>query len=408
MSNVSRRSLVAGLVGGTLLAGCLGDDGDDSLEIPPPEDDDASDSSDDDPDRWEHDATVSLGPAQDGVIYGIEDFQQGSGGVIALDVETGTVDWRYGETGGYTTFTEPTLADGIYVGFGDDAFGSESGSLHALDLDGEERFSIETASIYDPPVVADGTVFVAGDDQRVRAVDPDAGDECWTTEIDDVGEPASPSIVAVTDDWLAVTEGETLRTLEVETGEVRWQFAGEAHAITAEESAYDDAAPLFVGTDEGVTRVDEDAVTWDQDLGPAPTVYGTRRGTLFVGHEQTLYGLDPEEGSARWTTTIPVHRLTLGGAGVFVVTENGAVTHVDDEGETVFERSLDVESGAEIRSLEQFGDTVYAIGEDEIHGVGRSGEREIRTDLTGARDLWAGDRIVVATDEQTIGLESLT
>ncbi|MFP9193655.1 hypothetical protein ACLI4Q_18705 [Natrialbaceae archaeon A-CW1-1] len=108
MNRVTRRS-VLGIGTTTLLAsaaGCLSrDDGTSNSGSP-------ADGSDDDDenggsfanasDPWTYETSVFLETVAEGLVLGQEDFREGTGGLVALDVDTGEHRWGYGESGGYT------------------------------------------------------------------------------------------------------------------------------------------------------------------------------------------------------------------------------------------------------------------------------------------------------------------
>jgi outer membrane protein assembly factor BamB len=86
----------------------------------------------------------------DGLVYVVGR----DGPLYALDAKTGVERWRFG-VGAY--LTGPSLANGVlYVGSGDTLYALDAKTgkiLHKIEID---------ISIYQPPVIADGVVYVVG------------------------------------------------------------------------------------------------------------------------------------------------------------------------------------------------------------------------------------------------------
>lgn len=277
---MQRREVLAGVAGllGSALAGCVGDlTGDDS----------AGDY------RWRHDTVGSVETVADGLVLGREDFAEADGGVFALDAETGDHRWTYGETGGYTSYSELAVDDAVYFGLGDDAIGSGSGELYAVEFDGTERWARSAGSVYSRPHLADGAVYAAGDDQVIRAFETDDGEPLWTAELE-AETPESPRIVDVSSFVTVRSVG--LVTLDADDGSVRWRY----DEREVSDAFVDDA--VYAATDEGLTALEADdgEQLWETAL-PGPKAFvGREAGRLVVNRDDGLAGFDAD-GDERWT-----------------------------------------------------------------------------------------------------------
>jgi outer membrane protein assembly factor BamB len=174
--------------------------------------------------RWRADVgTVHYGsPAVvDDTVY------VSSGGVTALDAETGERRWDSGSQNG----TALAVADKVY-GYGHFE-GTES--IAAFTHDGDEAWRTEVAEVASTPTVADGTVYVAKRNGKLTALDASDGSVEWRAEIE-WGVYSSP---AVAEDRVVVSagNGEEALGIDTETGEVQWRF----------ETGLSSVAPTVVG-----------------------------------------------------------------------------------------------------------------------------------------------------------------
>jgi len=156
--------------------------------------------------RWRYDTdseTKSTPAYADGVVYTVA-----SDGLHAVDATSGERVFR--EPAAAERWTTPVVADGqIYVAVSAD----EAGKLLAMDAStGEVQWRAETTGV-DPPVVADGTVYVdTGEGVAALA----ASDGSQQTTLGSSGVP-----LARVGDTVFVDDNATLRALDAEGG-VRW------------------------------------------------------------------------------------------------------------------------------------------------------------------------------------------
>lgn len=146
------------------------------------------------------DGTVYVGTNGDGplVVSGPEDDEDFEAcAFLALDADTGEIQWQYREFGEKENIdSSPAVAgDRVY-------FGGES-AVYALDTDtGEESWTRNISTHPDSsPAVVDGVVYygapIDGDSEtpaQVWALNAASGETLWTAGIDDVSLRTSPAV----------------------------------------------------------------------------------------------------------------------------------------------------------------------------------------------------------------------
>ncbi|WP_459192797.1 outer membrane protein assembly factor BamB family protein [Halosimplex sp. J119] len=184
------------------------------------------------------DRTTVTAPAVDGStaylaldVRDVSDYEERTVKIVALDLETGDVEWRY-EARAHGRIRSPAVVDGVvYAPIGN--------ALHAIDAaDGTREWRFATG--YEGtsrPAVADGTVYVSA--KNVYALDAATGTERWRlvnrAELDGFTDrnPRQDAPV-VTADRVYVGLG----ALDAATGDPLWGEFGE-HA-ESEYFGYDD------------------------------------------------------------------------------------------------------------------------------------------------------------------------
>lgn len=218
----------AGVVGSTMLSGCLGSVGSPSTGY-----------------RWTYDVVGELDVVKEGTVFG----RKGSDhsrmeSAFALDAATGRVRWTYGGTGYPGDYQELTVEDGVYFGdCGDD----DCYDLYALDQDGEERWILEDVNPWhERPHVADGVVYVG----NVQAYDAETGEEQWTRDFG-----SDSPIVDVTD--FVYVQVDDLIALGRGDGSTRWRYdPGAADDQTILETAILNGVAYII-TQNQVAGVDD-------------------------------------------------------------------------------------------------------------------------------------------------------
>ncbi|NUE03957.1 right-handed parallel beta-helix repeat-containing protein [Halorubraceae archaeon YAN] len=235
----------------------------------------------------EDSGAISEPTVADGLVY--ISYREGVGSTttdyelftIAIDVETGDKEWTVAFDdpieGLPQTPSAPTVAgDGgestVYVSFD---------GLYALNAtDGDERWTDETR-VFDPPTVADGTLFVSQstESESLRAVDPADGSELWT-----VGTGDRSSVIVVDGIvYVAVQIGDT-RLMAIDAGDGVSGSSSDSRVMLASEILHhnssgdipdSDPRVVDVAFDEGVFVEDELSVSATVRNDWSPTISKT-------------------------------------------------------------------------------------------------------------------------------------
>lgn len=338
-------------------------------------------AEDDDGPVWTHDVGGAVDAVANGRVFGRENFgdEDGDGGVFALDAATGEHEWTDGATGGYTGYTPLTVDNALYFGFGDDAIGSGSGSVHAFEFDGEERWTRQTGSVYDRPIVADGICYAGGDDGAVYAFETADGEERWSTD-DLGGEDPSEVTVAAVGDVVYVATGQLL-ALGPDDGEVLWRF-GEANGRIRDATVVDGVA--YVTDRDGVAAVADGEERWRADFEQNRWIRAVESGRVIVEHGYDLHALDAADGDDAWVQEFDERpAVAVHGDRAYVASEAGPDL-----------RALAVESGDD-RWTEAVGEEpiesirVHEDGDDHAVFV-RTGDAALHRVTPDGEIAWTG------------------
>jgi outer membrane protein assembly factor BamB len=420
-----RRRRVLALSGAALagLSGCIGDDGDggngtadqsDRQPTDQPDGDQTPDKPDGDqtpgkgdetpddgtqPDSdslaWTFDIGGSIATVADGVLYGHESIDDGSGGLLALDTTTGERLWRYGETGGFSMFTNPVVDDGVFAGFGDDAIGSGSGEVYALNRDGSERWVTETGSVYRPPRLTDDSLYVGSDTGTVFCLDRATGDPRWTVDIgatEDSG-PRVPEVTSVQDGIVVVELDEAVLGLDAADGTEHWRISpgDTVTSVAVGDRVYLTTWDRVYATSNGVDE-------WASEHGEG-RIKTVANDCVYLTSSSHVAAFDVADGTQRWfvrTTDFP-ELLSTPGSLYFGTT---GVRKVRPDGEMVWQTPLD---GSELTALELGDDGLYACTKSATYRLDSSGNIVSEAEI-GGLDLAVGDRVLVETEETIVGL----
>jgi len=117
-------------------------------------------------------------------------YAAGSGGVFALDKETGSEQWIYEEEVSFISNT-PTVANGVlYIGL------TSANKVSAISIDsGNEIWDFSTGNkVFSSPTHADGNIFVGNEGGNVFSIDAKTGVKNWQFSVgDETG--SSPIVV---------------------------------------------------------------------------------------------------------------------------------------------------------------------------------------------------------------------
>lgn len=403
---LQRRHVLA-LSGSVLagLAGCIGDDGGDEngtgdQPSGQPTDDDQTpgDGKQNETDalNWTYDIGGSIATVVDGVLYGRESFNEGAGGLLALDAETGKRLWRYGEAGGYSMFTRPVVDDGVYAGFGDDAIGSGNGEVYALAPDGSERWVAEIGSVYHPPRLTEDSLYVGSDDGTVYCLDRATGDPRWTVSPDatDGSGPLAPEVSAVSHGVVVVELDERVLGLDAADGAEHWQFESDGERITS-ISVSDQT---YLTTNERVYALAGGEQEWSRRHGGG-RIDAVAHGNIYLTGSSRVAAFDAIDGTQRWFVRTEDHpELRCGSSTAYFGTTG--VRALAPDGETRWETAL---GERELQSLVSGEDGIYAGTEASVSRLDGHGTVVSEYD-GGGTDLVVGERVYAATNEQIVGL----
>jgi outer membrane protein assembly factor BamB len=206
------------------------------------------------------------------------------GNVHSVHPEDGKLGWKFTVPGGPSAIVAtPAVFDGLaYVPVNSiNEDGSNSGELYVLSVDdGSVAWSFETnAPLTVPPVIAGGTVYLAGSDGTIHALDT-AGDVRWTIETGD----RIASKPAIADRTLyTLVNGRVIAT-DATTGERRWHTPIERTLMTgvavADGTVFVGGEPLFALSAADGSVVFETTIDGYHGSYGAPVAVGE---TLFAG-----------------------------------------------------------------------------------------------------------------------------
>ena len=265
--------------------------------------------------------SAGLGPPviADGiVVVTIADRAGGdAGGLVALDLATGTERWRHRTRAPVPS--SPAIADGVVV------FGLATGEIQALDLrTGAPRWSYQLAggvptsasSLWSSPTIADGLVLVAVQG-RLAALELTTGAPRWTQN-PPLAFPwlGTRAAITVADGAALVAFNRDLgvSSWDAATGAPRWANISNATlAINASPLVADGVAYVAsVRGDLSALELDTGQRRWSVPLTPGGFDWGYSiiatpayaDGRLFVATQwDRLLAIDAATGAVRWQTS---------------------------------------------------------------------------------------------------------
>lgn len=322
---------------------------------------------------WRYEYGGSVDAVVENLVLARQSFTNDTeGGVVGLDAETGTRRWQYGSTDGLgSIYTELAVEDAIYLGQGDDQIGGGTGKLMAVEFDGTERWSLETGTIYQQPVVAERTVYAGSDDSMVQAVDADTGELRWATEVpwNFSSHFAGPVVVAVDD--VAYVAATTLVALDPDDGTVRWQYGQTDSSDTyVRDLAVSDGVAYVAVAETGVSATVDGEERWHTSLTGHLQIRGVHDTTIFVGastgeNQAAVHALDTRTGTRQWSieglrgTLVP---MAVGSERLYV-DEGKLVAYGLADGTTDWETTVDGDIGL-LTVAEQDGQPAIFFADD--------------------------------------------
>lgn len=231
--------------------------------------------------------------------------------VLAVDADTGGVQWRH-------QFLDAENDPSSVTRYGDVVLAHNSRWLNWIHADTGELIERRRIRAEQSVTVRDGLIYTGGDHQGtdvVQAIDVDSREQVWRYEIDTTGQHLTG--LTATQDAVYAALGTTVACVDAETGEERWQTElavdGEPRATTSLPTFA--VGGVYVGTAGGHLFALDVAgdVRWVhspddriQDVESAPTVATDSGGdgSVFYGSEDRVYALDPQTGDERWSVRL--------------------------------------------------------------------------------------------------------
>jgi outer membrane protein assembly factor BamB len=223
--------------------------------------------------------------------------------VYALNLATGRQRWRTVLDRGTDLQWAAPVVDGGQVLVADTL--SHPGSaptshLHALDAGtGQLRWKADLHAdqqgfFAEPPVVADGLVYVATASRRLLALEVDSGREVWRAS-------GFPVVAGVQDGLVIAALEDRLAALDAGSGLRRWEVplsgGGEHWPVLEGDTVY-------VASKDEVIAVDATAGTtrWRAAVDPAVGPPVRVGGRLYVATRSRLLAMDASSGRSLWTS----------------------------------------------------------------------------------------------------------
>jgi len=193
--------------------------------------------------------------AAHGQVYLYDTDRAGEDGLVAVDTETGDVNWAYTDAENPREFSAPTVAQ-------ETVFATDrTGALYAVDAaDGSHQWTQEftldgqTDRPETTPTVADGTVYVGTEFGRLYALDAESGDEQWRYVVEEDGRYPIESAPTVAGDTVFVgSRGDKwngrLHAVDTGSGDERWTVTVWGEIESAPTVA---DGTVYAGTTEGI------------------------------------------------------------------------------------------------------------------------------------------------------------
>jgi outer membrane protein assembly factor BamB len=291
--------------------------------------------------RWRFDAPAGgVGIDPDGVeLAAFEDvvYAATRGGWFALDARTGRLRWnvRSSTTAGYQAYGVPHVGSG-----GGAAYLAHGNTVRAVDAtSGTERWRHRVAGNFAVSPTVDGARILVSDGTGVDALDAATGRLLWRHPADD----DNVTELAVADGavFLAVN-GRGVVALDASTGAVRWQAAVGAGGVDPQRPVVVDGVVVVRGRDELLHAFDAatGAPRWDRPDrtnggGSVATAPATAGGLVYGGSGNgRVYAIEARTGDVRWTYVPPrglgaVDVLAAAGGTVFAASSRGEVSALD-------------------------------------------------------------------------------
>ena len=239
------------------------------------------------------DAIESSAAIADGAVF----IGSAAGELVALDLQSGAVRWRYRTT--EIGESSPAVADGVVY------IGDLSGVLHAVDVQsGKARWTFKTAGeIRSSPVVVGARVLIGSYDRFLYGLSVERGTVDWKVEFDGYVH-ATPAVA----DGVAYISGCDERFHGVRVADGKEVINVPIGAYMGASTALTGGA-AYVGTFENeVIGIDMKSrkLLWEyrhpERRFPFYSSAAVSQGTVVLGgRDKMIHALDAKTGKARWT-----------------------------------------------------------------------------------------------------------
>jgi len=240
-----------------------------------------------------------------------------TGGVHALDLQTGKTVWTY-EPAKVKKQPKLRLSGGPGVGEGLVVIGTLDGQVIALDAsDGTEKWRAKvTGEVISAPAIGQGIVFVRSNDGRVTAFDAGNGTQKWFNprELPALTVRGNAPVVAGPGVLFIGNDDGSVAALGMQDGRTVWdQMVANGEGRTELERMSDvDGAPVLEGNTLYVSSFKNQTMAiegptgrplWARDHGGAGGVALTSGNVFVTDNKGGVFGLDKASGSAMWSQT---------------------------------------------------------------------------------------------------------
>ncbi|MBB3842013.1 outer membrane protein assembly factor BamB [Runella defluvii] len=218
--------------------------------------------------------------------------------LFAIDINTGSIKWRFKTDTPSETFASPTASNGIvYFGNNDRIF--------ALDAqNGNIKWKFSTGGeIISSPLVIDNVIYFGNTDRKFYALDANTGTKKWEFV---TGRPITSS-PTVSNGMVYFGCG-SLYALDVNTGLKKWEFL-------SDDLSFLDSSPTVVngtlyigasgirGEDGKIFAIDglKGIKKWDLAIGSISSSPTVVNNIIYVGSQNNkVYAIDAVTGLKRW------------------------------------------------------------------------------------------------------------
>lgn len=168
------------------------------------------------------------------------------GTLVRIEVASGRIVWKIN--------AGMHLTAGVGVDANTIAVVGEKGQLMAFDLDGKQRWKVQsTNEILSAPAVGQNLVVVRSIDNKISAYDAQTGERKWSVErpLPPLTLRLAPGIVIAEQQALVALPGGHMASLALNNGGLRWEaVVGEPKGATELERVADvSGAPVIMGRD---------------------------------------------------------------------------------------------------------------------------------------------------------------